>query len=85
MVFYSVLSMKIDNARGISSLLLLAVGGLLLYGIITVVYRLCFHPLRKIPGPWIAATTGWYEFYEDIVLAGHYIKELPKLHARYGQ
>jgi hypothetical protein len=58
---------------------------LLLYSAAIVIYRLCFHPLRKIPGPWLAAATSWYEFYQDVILGGHYVKEYPVLHARYGQ
>lgn len=57
----------------------------LLYAGVTVFWRLFFHPLRKIPGPWLAAATSWYEFYQDVVLDGHYVKEYPKLHAKYGQ
>lgn len=55
-----------------------------LYSSILVVYRLFFHPLRKIPGPWLARATSWYEFYQDVVLVGHYVKEYPILHAKYG-
>ena len=58
---------------------------LLLYTSILVVYRLFLHPFRKIPGPWLAAATSWYEFYQDVVLVGNYVKEYPSLHARYGQ
>ncbi|OHE93162.1 hypothetical protein CORC01_11574 [Colletotrichum orchidophilum] len=47
-------------------------------------YRLFFHPLRKIPGPWYASVTYWYEFYQDVILDGHYIREYPGLHAKYG-
>lgn len=57
----------------------------LLYVCVTLFWRLFLHPLRKIPGPWLAAATGWYEFYQDVVLGGHYVKEYPKLHAKYGQ
>lgn len=50
-----------------------------------VIYQLFFHPLRKVPEPWLAAATSWYVFYRDIILGGHYVKEYPKIHAKYGQ
>lgn len=59
--------------------------GLLLYGIGLVLYRLYLHPLCKIPGPKLAAATYWYEFYQDVILDGNYIKDCPKLHAKYGE
>ncbi len=65
--------------------LLAIVVALVLYTSILVVYRLFLHPLRKIPGPWLAAATSWYEFYQDVVLVGNYVKEYSRLHARYGQ
>ena len=58
--------------------------GSLLYGAGLVFYRLYLHPLHKIPGPKIAAATYWYEFYQDVILDGHYFKEYAQLHARYG-
>lgn len=63
----------------------LATSILLLYGTTLVAYRLFFHPLRKIPGPILARSTYWYEFYEDIILKGHYVKSYPKLHKKYGE
>jgi len=54
------------------------------YFLVLVVYRLFFHPLRNIPGPRIAAATSWYEFYQDVILVGHYVKEYPVLHEKYG-
>lgn len=68
----------------ISQGVLIIFGTFLLYSAILVTYRLFFHPLRKIPGTWTAAATYWYEFYQDVVLVGHYVKEYPKLHAKYG-
>lgn len=55
-----------------------------LYTLGLAAYNLFFHPLRKVPGPWIAAASYWYEFYQDVVLDGNYIKEYPKLHEKYG-
>ena len=47
-------------------------------------YRLCFSPLAMIPGPKLAAATGWYEFYYDCLLAGKYIFEIERMHEVYG-
>lgn len=71
--------------RSIGHGLLTALGVFVLYSFVLVTYRLFFHPLRKIPGPWLAAGTTWYEFYQDVILGGHYVKEYPKIHAKYGQ
>lgn len=49
-----------------------------------VIYRLCFHPLRKVPGPWFATVTYWYEFYYDVICDGNYVKQYPRLHEKYG-
>ncbi|KAJ0273931.1 hypothetical protein COL940_009626 [Colletotrichum noveboracense] len=61
---------------------MLLVGGLL-YSIGLLFYRLFFHPLRKIPGPWYAAATSWYEFYYDVVLDGQLVRQYPILHEKY--
>lgn len=49
-----------------------------------VTYRLYFSPLAMIPGPKLAAATGWYEFYHDCLLAGKYIFEIERMHEVYG-
>ncbi|GAB0135925.1 elymoclavine monooxygenase [Epichloe bromicola] len=49
-----------------------------------VFHRLFLHPLRNVPGPKLAAATSWYEFYQDVILDGHYLKDYPRLHAQYG-
>ncbi|KAG9253288.1 calcineurin-dependent [Emericellopsis atlantica] len=62
----------------------LALAGFTVYSLCLVFYRLYLHPLRNVPGPKLAAATSWYEFYEDVILDGHYLKEYPRLHAQYG-
>lgn len=55
------------------------------YVIAQCVYNLYFHPLRKIPGPRLAAMTCLYEFWYDAVRGGAYIWEIRKMHEVYGK
>ncbi|KAI0007136.1 cytochrome P450 [Xylariaceae sp. FL0662B] len=48
------------------------------------IYRRFFHPLRNIPGPFLATITGWYEFYQDVILDGQFAHEYKQLHEKYG-
>lgn len=56
----------------------------LLYCVAVVIYRLYFHPLRSIPGPRLAAATGWYDFYYDVYLKGELLFKIKELHEIYG-
>ncbi|KAK4182481.1 cytochrome P450 [Podospora australis] len=56
----------------------------LLYAAVTLIYRLYWHPLSRVPGPMAARLSGWYEFYQDLILKGHLPKAVPRLHAQYG-
>lgn len=51
-----------------------------------VVYRLTFHPLARVPGPVLAASTGLYEAYYQCIKdgGGRYWVEIEKMHQRYG-
>ena len=60
------------------------VGFVTIYACVTGLYRLCFSPLAGFPGPKIAAATGWYEFYFDVIKGGKYIYEIEKMHRQYG-
>lgn len=54
------------------------------YHIGLAVYRLYLSPLAKIPGPKLAALTGFYEAYYEICLKGQFTFRLDELHERYG-
>ncbi len=54
------------------------------YAVFKGVYNLYFHPLRKIPGPKMAALCSWYDFYFDIVRGGEYLWKIEKMHEEYG-
>jgi hypothetical protein len=57
----------------------------LLLPLYTIVYRLYFHPLCKIPGPKLAAVTWLYEVYFDLYLGGQFVFEIGRLHETYGE
>jgi hypothetical protein len=46
--------------------------------------RLRHHPLQSYPGPKLAAFTGWYKAYYEVIKGGELVDLLEKLHARYG-
>lgn len=54
------------------------------YSLMRCTYNLFFHPLRKIPGPWLAAMTSLPDFWYDAVKQGNYIWEIQKMHKKYG-
>lgn len=62
--------------------------GCILFGYITWlgIYRLYLSPIAKFPGPRIAAITGLYEAYVDLVLkgGGQFTFEIKRMHQRYG-
>ncbi|KAI1759892.1 cytochrome P450 [Hypoxylon sp. FL1150] len=59
---------------------------LCLVAISVVVYRVTFHPLARIPGPFLAAITGLYEAYYECIKdgGGRYWVEIQEMHRRYG-
>lgn len=56
----------------------------IVYLIGLVVYRLYFSPLAKFPGPKLAASSKWYEFYYDVVLKGQFTFQIQRMHKKYG-
>lgn len=68
-----------------ANLLTVGVGGVLISLVIRLVYRVYFHPLRKIPGPKLAAATSAYIFYFNVIKQGTFIWQLERLHEVYGK
>jgi len=56
-----------------------------IYFVVRCIYNLYFHPLRKIPGPRIAAMTSFYDFWYDVVKGGTYLWEIRRMHEIYGK
>ncbi|KOS44050.1 hypothetical protein ACN38_g5019 [Penicillium nordicum] len=61
-----------------------AFSGLAAYFVTRCIYDLFFHPLRKFPGPKLAAIGSFYEFYYDVIKDGTYLWEIEKMHKEYG-
>lgn len=49
-----------------------------------VVYRRYFHPLAKVPGPFLPAVTYLYSWYYNVIKDGTYYKRIREMHAEYG-
>ncbi|KAL4873378.1 hypothetical protein BDV12DRAFT_192363 [Aspergillus spectabilis] len=58
--------------------------GFAVYSVWLAIYRLYLHPLAGFPGPRLAAATGWYEFYYDIIKGAKYVYKVDELHKEYG-
>jgi len=57
---------------------------ILIWLVLLAASRLFFHPLRKYPGDKLAALTGWYREYYDLVRNGEWVEQLQRLHHNYG-
>lgn len=55
-----------------------------IYGISLVIHRLWYSPISHIPGPKLAAATGWYQAYYTVVHYGRWCFKVKELHERYG-
>ena len=55
------------------------------YTLYIIVERLYLSPLASIPGPKLAALTGWYECYYDLFKPAQYVFKIQELHKKYGK
>lgn len=71
--------------KGSAMPLLLALIALLFgYVLCLSISRLFFSPLANVPGPWVAAATGWYETYWDCFMQGRFMFKIEEMHKKYG-
>lgn len=76
----------VDVFRGhLVTYLCLAAGLVALTFVGTCIYNVTLHPLAKIPGSKLAAMTGLYEFWFDVVCDGTYLWEIERMHQIYGK
>jgi len=57
----------------------------LLYLVYGILFRLYLSPLAKIPGPRLAALTGAYKNYYDLIQKGRLPWKIEELHQLYGK
>lgn len=82
----SIFTPSFDQLTGVTIAAALTIA-FIVYGVALAIYRLFFHPLSKIPGPWLAAATQWYETYYELVPngGGMFTKSIKKMHDQYGE
>lgn len=56
-----------------------------LFGVVYVVcYRRYFHPLAKIPGPFLPAVTQLCVWYHNVIKHGTFFRRIDDMHDQYG-
>lgn len=51
----------------------------------TSFYRVYYHPLANIPGPFLAKVTHIYSFYYNFGCGGRFYLKIDELHKKYGK
>ena len=67
-----------------SHVFLLSMAYIIMFPVLLALYRISFHPLARYPGPKLAASSYWYEYYYDVTKRGRYIWKIMDLHKQYG-
>lgn len=57
----------------------------ILYRLSKAIYNLYLHPLRRFPGPKVAAASHLYEFYWSVIRDGEFTWEIERMHKKYGK
>ncbi|KAI9038140.1 cytochrome P450 [Aspergillus affinis] len=81
-------SLKRPDVEGIDPMIWVYICSSVSFAVFSLVglafYRLYLSPLAKFPGPRLAAVTGLYETYYDIVQDGQFVWQIERLHQQYG-
>lgn len=75
----SLLNIPVSHVAGIFA------ASTVIYFVSSCFYNLYLHPLRKIPGPKLAAIGPYLEFYHEVLRDGQYLWEISKMHDKYGK
>lgn len=67
-----------------TTLLELCLGGWVVYGLLTALYNVYFHPLRRFPGPLAARASNVWKLYMEVFRQESPAHLLQKLHQHYG-
>ncbi|KAL3290694.1 cytochrome P450 [Colletotrichum asianum] len=59
-------------------------GAILVYAVFLSLHRLLASPIAQVPGPKLAAISGWIETYYDVFMGGKFIFKLEEWHKQYG-
>lgn len=68
--------------QSFSSILLSAVALTFFTTLFVIIYRISFHPLSRVPGPFVAKFTHWWQNYS--YFNGNWFDDILKLHEMYG-
>lgn len=67
-----------------AQLIIVLAAALFVWNVGLAIYHLYFSPLARFPGPKLAASTRWYEFYHDCIRKGKFIYVIKEMHRKYG-
>lgn len=66
-------------------LITLSLATILAYTIVLLFYRVYLSPLAAFPGPLLARTTHWYEYYHNFIRTGKYCEKIRDMYDKYGK
>jgi hypothetical protein len=87
MALLGIISHTDSNGVGVNKVLIFLLTSLVAYSLALAIYRLFFHPLAHIPGPKLAAVTGWVEAYYELLHGegGQFMLKYREWHKKYGE
>jgi hypothetical protein len=74
-----------DHGSPMTLFVVISGATVLIFGLINIIYRLYFHPLKKVPGPVWSAASSLPSFYHNFIRKGQWYREVARLHEIYGE